>query len=200
MLDKGLPEFYSLEDALLRVDAGFSAAEVHGIACAVLAFNNQYSQGAWLKQVLVGDIRDFHVQEARKMLDELFRVTLAQLNSGDMDFGLLLPAEYDALDDRVQALQKWCQGFAFGLAVSGLKTMSDLPDDSRDWVQDVVKIGAAGEMDVQDEDESEEAFIELVEFIRVGVLMMNEEMQPVRGKPDLLGLEAENDDNNDHPL
>jgi hypothetical protein len=181
-LDTQLPEFYTLEDTLLRVDADFSASEVHGIACAVLAFNNQYSEKTWQNQVLKGDTRDFYVQEARKLLEQLFNATLWQLNSGDLNFELLLPPEQDSLEAQVTALQKWCQGFAFGLALSGLKTMQDLPEDTRDWVQDIVKIGAAGEMDVHDEDESEEAFMELAEFVRVGVLMMNEELQPVRGK------------------
>ncbi|HPY42168.1 MAG TPA: YecA family protein [Thiolinea sp.] len=182
-MDTQLPEFYTLEDALLRVDADFTASEMHGIACAVLAFNNHYSEKAWQAQVLKGDARDYHVQEARKLLQQLFNVTLNQLNSGDLSFELFLPPEQDSLEAQVAALQKWCQGFAFGLALSGLKTMQDLPEDSRDWVQDVIKIGAAGELDVQDENESEEAFIELAEFIRVGVLLMNEELQPVRGRP-----------------
>ncbi|WP_298609218.1 YecA family protein [uncultured Thiothrix sp.] len=184
-MDTQLPEFYTIEDSLLRVEADFTASEVHGIACAVLAFNNQYAEKAWQVQVLKGDAQDFYIQEARRLLKQLFKATLAQLNSGDLDFELLLPPEQDSLEAQVAALQKWCQGFAFGLALSGLKTMQDLPEDTRDWVQDVVKIGAAGEMDVHDEDESETAFFELAEFVRVGVLLMNEELQPVRGRPQL---------------
>lgn len=185
MLDKQLPEFYTLEDALLRVDATFTASEVHGIACAVLAFKSDYSEKTWQSQVLKGDGHDFYVQETRKLLSELFTATLIQLNSGDLNFALLLPPEQDSLDAQVAALQKWCQGFAYGLALSGLKSMQDLPEDTRDWVQDVVKIGAAGEMDVQNEDESETAFLELAEFVRIGVLMMNEELQPIRGTPQI---------------
>lgn len=184
-MDTQLPEFYTLEDSLLRVEADFTASEVHGIACAVLAFNNQYAEKAWQIQVLKGDTQDFYIQETRRLLKQLFNTTLTQLNSGDLDFELLLPPEQDSLEAQVAALQKWCQGFAFGLALSGLKTMQDLPEDTRDWVQDVVKIGAAGEMDVHDEDESETAFIELAEFVRVGVLLMNEELQPIRGRTQL---------------
>lgn len=194
MLDTQLPEFYALDDPLLRLDADFTASETHGIACAVLAFNNHYSEKVWQTQVLKGDARDYHVQEARKLLQQLFNVTLNQLNSGDLSFQLFLPPEQDSLEEQVAALQKWCQGFAFGLALSGLKTMQDLPEDSRDWVQDVIKIGAAGELDVQDENESEEAFIELAEFIRVGVLMMHEELQPVRGKPRLTETAEEHEE------
>ena len=194
MLDTQLPEFYALDDALLRLDADFTASETHGMACAVLAFNNHYSEKVWQTQVLKGDARDYHLQEARKLLQQLFNTTLNQLNSGDLSFQLFLPPEQDSLEEQVAALQKWCQGFAFGLALSGLKTMQDLPEDSRDWVQDVIKIGAAGELDVHDENESEEAFIELAEFIRVGVLMMNEELQPVRGKPRLTETAEEHEE------
>lgn len=190
-MDTQLPEFYTLEDSLLRVEADFTASEVHGIACAVLAFNNQYAEKTWQTQVLKGDARDFYVQEARQLLKQLFNTTLEQLNSGDLAFELFLPPEQDSLDAQVAALQKWCQGFAFGLALSGLKTMQDLPEDTRDWVQDVVKIGAAGEMDLHDEDESETAFIELTEFVRVGVLLMNEELQPIRGRPQLTEVSQE---------
>ncbi|TXH77201.1 MAG: YecA family protein [Thiothrix sp.] len=190
-MDTQLPEFYTLEDSLLRVEADFTASEVHGIACAVLAFNNQYAEKTWQTQVLKGDARDFYVQEARQLLKQLFNTTLEQLNSGDLGFELFLPPEQDSLDAQVAALQKWCQGFAFGLALSGLKTMQDLPEDTRDWVQDVVKIGAAGEMDLHNEDESETAFIELTEFVRVGVLLMNEELQPIRGRPQLTEVSQE---------
>lgn len=190
-MDTQLPEFYTLEDSLLRVEADFTASEVHGIACAVLAFNNQYAEKTWQTQVLKGDARDFYVQEARQLLKQLFNTTLEQLNSGDLGFELFLPPEQDSLEAQVAALQKWCQGFAFGLALSGLKTMQDLPEDTRDWVQDVVKIGAAGEMDLHNEDESETAFIELTEFVRVGVLLMNEELQPIRGRPQLTEVSQE---------
>ena len=193
-MDTHLPEFYTLEDALLRVDADFSASEVHGIACAVLAFNNQYSEKTWQLQILKGDGHDFHIQEARELLQQLFKASLWQLNSGDLSFELFLPPEQESLEAQVLALQKWCQGFAFGLALSGLKTMQDLPEDTRDWVQDVIKIGAAGELDVHNENESEEAFMELTEFVRMGVLMMNEELQPIQGKPQLIETFSEQEE------
>ncbi len=185
MLDTGLPDFYRLEDALLRLDADFSASEAHGCACGVLTVNNDYPQVRWQTFVLTGDAQDYHFQEASKMLASLYVETLLQINASDLQFELLLPPEQEALSVRVAALQKWCQGFAFGLAASGLKSMEALPEDSRDWVQDVIKIGAARDLEVDDEDESEQAYSDLVEFMRVGVLMMNEEVQPIQGVPEL---------------
>ena len=179
-----LPDFYALEDALLRVDADFSAAEVHGINSAVLSINNNYDLQALKTQLIPGDERDVHYQEASRLLAELYSATSGQLNSGDLQFELLQPGEQDSLEARLQGVQKWCQGFAYGLAISGLKTMSDLPEDSREWTQDVIQIGASGEFDLEDEDASEAALVDITEFLRVGVMMMNEEVQPLQGKPD----------------
>ncbi len=182
-MDNELPDFYALEDALLRLDAGFSAAEVHGIATAVLAVNNNYDFKAWLAQILKGDTQDIFYQEAMQLLRLVYQATLTALNSNSLDFALLMPPETEDLSAQVEALQKWAQGFAFGLAISGLGSLQDLPDDTREWVEDLIKIGAAGEVDVADEDESEQALDELLSFIRVGVLLMNEEMQPIKGMP-----------------
>jgi hypothetical protein len=183
-LNSKLPDFYALEDALLRLDADFSAAEVHGIHCAVLGINQDYDQSTLQAHLVKGDAQDFHFQETIKLLSELHEASRRQLNSGDLQFGLLLPDDHEDLAERLSALQKWCQGFAFGLALSGLSSIHDLPDDSREWVQDVIKIGASGEFDLEDEEASEQALLDLSEFLRVGVLMMNEEVQPLRGMPE----------------
>lgn len=173
-----LPDFYAMEDALLRVDADFSAAEVHGINSAVLSINSNYDFQALKTQLIPGDERDIHYQEVSRQLADMYTTTLEQLNASDLQFVLLQPDDQDSLQSRLEALQKWCQGFAYGLALSGLKSMEDLPEDSREWTQDVIKIGASGEFDLDDEEASEAALMDINEFLRVGILMMNEEVQP----------------------
>lgn len=148
----------------------------------MLVVNQAANQDAWLKEVLAGDPQDFHVQEARTLLRELFAATRLQLNDPEMGFWLLLP-EDDELEARLEAVQDWCQGFGFGLAAAGVKDMQKLPEDSRDWAQDVVNIGSSGEFDLENEEESENALAEIIEYLRVGVLMMNEEMQPLKAAP-----------------
>lgn len=192
VLNYQLPDFYVLEDALLRVDADFSAAEVHGINSAVLGINNSYDFQALKTQLIPGDERDVHYQEVSRLLADLYSTVLEQLNAGDLHFELLQPDEQDSLEGRLQGAQKWCQGFAYGLALSGLKTMTDLPEDSREWVQDVIQIGASGDFDLEDEEASETALLDITEFLRVGVMMLNEEMQPLPWKSDTSMPEAEN--------
>ena len=183
-MSNALPDFYLLEDALIRLDADFSAAEVHGIYCGVLSINRESDGDELAQRIIQGDPYDYHFQELQRELTRLYSACMAQFNGDSLRMQLLLPEDGAPLDERLAALQKWCQGFAFGLALSGLSSMQALPEDSREWVEDVIKIGAAGEFDLEDEDASEAALAELEEFVSVGLLMLNEEMQPLTGMPE----------------
>lgn len=182
-LDDKIPDYIELERALGRAGVDHSAAEIHGICCGMLAVDQASDQSQWLAQVLEGDAQDFHFQEARALLRQLFIATRQQLNGGDMDFTLFLPTEEDDLPAQVEAMQDWCQGFGLGIATAGIHDFKHLPEDSRDWLEDVVRIGASGELDLDNEEESENALIELLEYLRVGVMMMTEEMQPMKAAP-----------------
>lgn len=184
MSDK-LPDFLLLEQALERINADHTASEAQGMACGMLAFNREIRLINWLKQVLPkgADSQDVYVQEAAKLLTQLFEHAKSSLNANELAFEILLPPEEFDLDERVYCLQQWCQGVAFGVAASGLKTLADLKPASKEWFEDMVKIGSSGEMDVTDEDESEAAFEELKSFLSVGILMFNEENQPIVGQP-----------------
>lgn len=177
-----LPNYVEMERALGRVDVDYSGAEVHGICCGMLAVNQAIDQQLWLAQVVEGASQDFLVQETRKLLQRLWAATRQQLNAPEMEFALFLP-EDDDLAAQVEAMQDWCQGFGFGLAAAGIKDMQVLPTDSREWAEDVVRIGSAGELDLDDAEASEDALAEIIEYLRVGVLMMTEEMQPLKAAP-----------------
>ncbi len=177
------PDAYShLEQALSRIDCDYSPAEAHGMACGLLVINQSVDPAVWLKTVVTGDPKDFYVQEAKQLLRDLFNTTRQQMNGEDLDFAVFLPEAAD-LALQVYAMQAWCQGFGLGLAQAGIKDLKKLPTDSREWVEDVVNIGASGELDLDEQEESETAFMELVEYLRVGILMMNEEMQPLKTSP-----------------
>ena len=45
---------------------------------------------------------------------------------------------------------------------------------------DITEIGTVGEFDLGDEEESEEAFAEINEYVRMGILLVNEELQPLK--------------------
>jgi uncharacterized protein YgfB (UPF0149 family) len=80
----------------------------------------------------------------------------------------------------MEALQDWCQGFILGLTMAGITDYKKLPEDSRDLIEDFINIGTSGEFDLDDDQESEIAFTDISQYVRVGVLLINEELQPMR--------------------
>lgn len=174
-------DYEVLEQALQRSKANAGAAESQGMLCGILCARTQ-GREAWLGQlydeVPAGDVL---VQEGKAQLGVLYETCQAELNSGGLEFSLLLPADDVPLEQRGQALGAWCQGFLFGFGLSGLK-LDELPEDSRELIQDMSEI-AKLELPGEDSEEDETAFAEIVEYLRMGVLLINEELNPVKAAP-----------------
>lgn len=172
-----LPDYVATEKALGKAGLELAAAELHGVCSGMLVVNPASPVQVWLDEVLDADPHDFYVQEVRRLLQNLFVATQAQLQDAGMGFALWLP-EDDDLAARLEAVQQWCQGFTYGVALAGLRDSKKLPADSREWLSDVGKIGASGEFDLSDAEASEAALAEIEEYLRVGVLLMQEELHP----------------------
>jgi uncharacterized protein len=123
-------------------------------------------------------------------LTALFGATIGSLRSTDMQFDLLLPDEADTLEERTRALGLWCNGFLYGLGSNGAADPRQLSADVAEIVRDLGEISRAG-VDGQDSEEANEvAFAELVEFVRVGVQLVFEELGQKRAPPPLLSPSA----------
>jgi uncharacterized protein YgfB (UPF0149 family) len=100
-----------------------------------------------------------------------------------MEFELLLPEDEQPLDARTAALALWCQGFLYGLGTSVVQDESGLPGDIGEIVRDLTEITHVA-VDAEQTDESNEsAYAELVEFVRVGVQLVFDELGPLRDQP-----------------
>jgi uncharacterized protein YgfB (UPF0149 family) len=112
------------------------------------------------------------------------------MNDSNVDYQLFLPDDDESLEARVEALGVWCQGFVYGLAAGGVQEDSVIPDDSKELITDIIEISRAGYVAddeaeervgvVNDDDEDEAAFMEVSEYVRMGVLLIYEELQPLQ--------------------
>ncbi len=174
-------ENFDLDLALQDAEADYNAAESQAIAAGLLVVNITSDKLQWV-QLIFGDIKpdDVKQHKAIKLSGELFDATKAQLQDSDLGFDLLLPEEDETLFARVMALQQWCAGFILGVAMAGASDHSKLPEDTRELLADITEIGTVGEFDLEDHEESEEAFAEISEYVRMGTLLINEELQPLK--------------------
>jgi uncharacterized protein len=174
------PEFHSLQQALRQAEAELLAAESHGVLCGMACASGNVALEAWLKQVFeVLDFETSSIREAGQLLVGLHESTKHQLNDTEAGFELLLPDDEASLAERTEALAEWCQGFVYGLAAGGLKRETELPADTAELISDMVAISRAGLDQDEPDDTDEDAYMQLCEYVRMGVLLITEELQPV---------------------
>jgi yecA family protein len=176
-----LPQYQAVEDALQTAGATAGAAEVHGTLCGMLSANLGAGVEGWIRELFPEEQPgELPTGEPRQLLGQLFDETRTQLSDALLSFELLLPGDDDDLDGRVSALGHWCQGFLYGLAVAGVTDPGKLPQDSAEFIKDLSEIAGTG-FDVEEDEENEEAYQEIQEYIRMGVLLVSEELQPLKG-------------------
>lgn len=155
-------------NAVAGPGGGLSVSELHGAVIGIAVADIE----SFSLQALV-DLLGADALAGEEDLEPFVSETLAQLLAEDMSFTPLVPDEDESLDDQLDGLASWTASFLAGL-VAGMSvtsvTMAALPDDAQEIVQD---FSAIAEVAVNTEDPDAEAdFIQLHEFVKVGVLLI----------------------------
>ena len=188
---QSFPDISQLEGLLFDADAALGAIESHGLLCGMLCAQGATDAAQWMLHVLGEPEKSSEVlQQAGKKLLEIHQVSLEQMNDSNVEFELMLPDDDEPLETRVEALGLWCQGFVYGLAMGGIKQDTELPEDSKELIADILEISRAGyvaddeaELNAdteEDDEENELAFMEVTEYVRMGTLLIYEELQPLQ--------------------
>lgn len=174
------PDYTHLRQLLAAQRSLVEPAEAHGTLAGCLCAVVDYRLEDFLSEILPEGRAD---GDTTATLRELFAATLDSLEQTDMEFRPLLPADEQPLVERTRALAEWCQGFLYGLGSGAIRDASGLPGDVGEIVRDFAEITRAGVDFGQDDDSNESAYAELVEFVRVGVQLLFEELAPARRAP-----------------
>jgi uncharacterized protein len=172
------PDLDQLEGILRAAGLTCPASMAHGLLSGCLVADASLS-GARLEQVLgerhppAGhDDAGFH-----RAVEALRLQVLRALNDADLGFEPLLPDEGEDLEVRAQGLALWVDGFLGGLGqtprVGGLKPSPEAVEILRDFAQ-IARIEAEPEVS----ETNEQALAELNEYVRVGVMLLADELAP----------------------
>lgn len=179
-----------------RLGSTLDAAELHGLLCGLLgSMPSNRAKSRWFSELLAstpmeaGDLSE-HATDL-KALEELFESTVDEINAPDLSLQLVLPEDSESMSYRTEGLANWCTGFCLGVGLgtgwrdesaasgevessSGSSTRT-LPDDTLELLTDFTAISKAS----ADDDESNDiALFELEEYVRMGALLIFEELQP----------------------
>lgn len=174
----------ALDAALEQVETEMQAEECHGTLTGLFCAKGELSADEWLTYIAQGlDPNDLLAKEALETFGKLYDQTRQGLNDSTLDFHLLLPGDEATVEERIESLGQWCQGFLLGLSAGGVTDLDKLPGDSGEIVRDLVEIARAGSYELEGGEEDESSFHQLLEYVRTGVLLINEELHPTKAPP-----------------
>lgn len=186
--------FDAIDDALRRAGAITDPAEAHGSLCGLVCVLGAAAQSPWMADTLptangavVPDDEaaadPSGMADLAELLGALAMASSAALEAGDMSFQPLLPEDGESLEQRTVALAAWCQGFNYGLALAvriGDANEAVQHQTIAEIVRDFAEVAQLGYTEDEIEGEGEVAWAELVEYVRVSVQLVFEELAEVR--------------------
>ena len=171
----------AVAQALTAGGSSVHAAEAHGCLVGALCARRVYLPAEWLEELLPEAPENAtHPAVESGPLSELFEQSRAALDSREMDFEPLLPPDQAGLAERVEALGAWAQGFLYGFGAAGPFPRGALPADVAEVLSDFAEVSRAGAVGAESAEVEETALADLVEFVRVGVQLIYDELADLR--------------------
>jgi uncharacterized protein YgfB (UPF0149 family) len=170
-------DYAQIQRSLMDSHALADPAEAHGTLAGALCALGPYRFEDWLAEILPDG---GGAGPAEPALATLYASTVAALSGRDMEFDLLIPDDDSPIEERTRALTAWCTGFLYGLGSNGTADPQRLPGELGEIVRDLGEITRAGVDTTDSQEANESALAELVEFVRVGVQLVFDELEPLR--------------------
>ncbi|WP_417697822.1 UPF0149 family protein [Psychromonas sp.] len=166
-----LPSFDKISQALEEAELFTNAAESHGVlsgfVCGGIALDNK----SW--QPLFNDVVNEGMalsSSLKKLIAEIYADVVKQCTDDGLGFHLLLPKDDKPLDERAEAMAQWAQGFLVGFGMVQ-QSLNQASEDVQEVIRDIRDISQLSLDFEQEDEESEIAFTEIVEYLRVSAML-----------------------------
>jgi len=180
--DEIAPGYAEVGYALQQASASTSAAEAHGILCGFICAGKEMDGKSWIEPILGSQtVSNEVLDENRALLLKLYEISSIKLQMFELNFSLLLPDDSEALQIRAEALSHWCQGFIIALNRSGINLRTAVSDEVRDALKQMLEISKLDYDIIAVNEEDERAYFEVVEYVRMAVLMVYTEIASEQG-------------------
>lgn len=171
------PNFEDMREALKIMQALTTPSESHGLLCALFSFGAEVKFTAWSDSLMTKSLEegDLVAISALQTMKKLFDYTKTQFDEKELSFDLFIPADEDELSYRAEGLANWIKGFLSGVGLFGLDYESTTNKEVKEAIHDLMQISYMDHSALEDDEDSEADFIELLEYTRVAVLLIDSE-------------------------
>ncbi|MFK5985609.1 MAG: UPF0149 family protein [Pseudomonadota bacterium] len=176
----------ALKPFLQQLGMSSSMAEVHALFTGLICSPSQKSTEhafSWTENLdLDLDLNNLLVKEALDVLDSFYQVIETSLSSSQFDFQLAI-VENDPIEIRLADFSLWVQNFLYGLGLNNSNfkkenNIKNASDQLQEILTDLVNISHAEDYQLENNEEDEQSLFELIEYVRVGVILIADELMP----------------------
>ena len=168
-----LIDYDEVKSVLHHLNTDDTIASAHGILCGFACIKPDLALDDWLGEILVSiDLTNLNDKSAHEQLAQIYNNTLLQLSDATLNFQLLIANEDCTLREQADTLIQWCQGFLVGLGLQKIST-----NDELEMIKDFSEISKL-DAEVLDNEENAQDLSEIIEFVRMGTLLIQETLQP----------------------
>lgn len=176
-----IPDYADVADAMARAGLPQTPAEVHGFALGLVFSGSADAAAAWQRELYADlDPNDVLGQECRRVLDRLY-ASVHDAPAGSLH-APLLPAGIDVGGESLSAVRDWCEGFLYGFGLGGQGVDRQLGEAAVEWLRDIAEISRIDTDDAEDTEENRAALIEVEEYLRVGLSLLQDDLQPCKAE------------------
>ena len=170
--------YAELGEILARAHFGIGASDLHGSLTGYLCGGGSADARHWLDALELEPDEALPEAIPPAVLERLYAECAGWLDDPELGFEPLLPPADTTLELRAEALVDWCRGFLGGLGLAGTGHQDALSAEAQEILHDFAAI-AGTRFEYNDAEEDESALTEVVEFIRVGALLLHAELHAV---------------------
>ena len=172
-------DYATYRDALVHASSDLGASECHGVLCGLLCAAERFSEARWIEEVFASsDSAGSVTEHCASTLRAARQETQRQLDGAECEFALLLPDDRAPLPERGEALANWCRGFLYGLALGGLEEPMSSSEEVREVLGDLSEFTRMDVTEIEAENDAMESdYAEIVEYVRVGVMLVYMELR-----------------------
>lgn len=160
---------------LVQQNVVVDASEIQGILCGMLAGGMNLDDQEWIEALAdVVNQGDTLTKTAEEQVVLMFNRVCQELVEADFALQMCLPDDSTPINERGKALVNWVHGFLLGFGLHQ-NDLTNCSDEVKEGLEDLSQIAKMDE--TMDEDEaSEQAFFEVVEYVRISAMLCFNEM------------------------
>jgi len=168
----GVFDFDEFANHLLDQGVLASPSQLHGCLCGLLGAGAPAQPEYGLDALAQALDLEVHGELASRIM-QLYTMTEAALQDEEFTFLPLLPDEEEEIALRTAALASWCDGFLAGVAyvtAAADSSGSALSQETGEILRDIAAMAQAESAEDESEEEAEDSYMELMEYLRVAVV------------------------------